>query len=654
MKKRSVFLMTAAVTAVSVATIVVCSNEPAGPKPDDNGGKEVIIVDGETGRLWGQDAVLAIGQSKMFYNLSGQIDGEPSERVYEVEEVEEWDGEEEGEEEEGERWQMPTLEELKEAFREKVRLANMPLLAARDNAGNFADEAYTQVVTFHDRVKTKGWKVATCHDGLDRETLVTTNYRIQSAYDVANDRDYYFITQEIQIPNGPLWSDTMGVTRCPDNRHYDYKGFWMWKLNTNSTLRGEENTRINGLSMSQASPETKNNVTNHTTTVTGGITGAAGFSGKGGASILVSGGVSWTTSTQWSIQDVGVTNHVSSDGGQNADWRWITAKVADVKYVYSFPFGKTIITDPAELARTTAFMYTAWIWIVPRPKEAKGPFIMRTRIDGTHTSTTHRHDSPGERTDYDTPWSVGDHVIHLVAPYRLIGYDFEMVEVPRTTTGFDMGCTPDQGDNCDAAEKPIQRVALSGFSIGKNLVTQRMWKDIMGDLPKDLSVQGDNLPITLVSWNSVQQFISKLNFMTGKRYRLPTEAEWEFAARGGDETGGGYMYAGSNDIASVGWYEGNSGGRLHAVGDRGPNALGIHDMSGNVREWVNDCWGPYESGSIKSDPTGPSCMTAGVGGRVIRNCSYSSPAEQCRISFRDFMGESTGSSIVGFRLVHPN
>ena len=145
---------------------------------------------------------------------------------------------------------------------------------------------------------------------------------------------------------------------------------------------------------------------------------------------------------------------------------------------------------------------------------------------------------------------------------------------------FMMGCTEEQGKQCKANEKPARKAAAGDFYISKYEVTRGLWKAVMGAVRGD-----DNLPVAGVTWVRVQAFISELNRITGKQYRLPSETEWEFAARGGKNTKG-YRYSGSDDMDEVAWHRRNSGEKAHPVGTRSPNELGIHDMSGNVKEWV--------------------------------------------------------------------
>ena len=181
------------------------------------------------------------------------------------------------------------------------------------------------------------------------------------------------------------------------------------------------------------------------------------------------------------------------------------------------------------------------------------------------------------------------------------GINIEMVKVEAGS--FDMGATPEmrslQYPYDD--EKPDHRVTLTkNYYIGKYEVTQALWQVVMGNNPSRF--KGDDLPVERVSWKRCQDFISKLNSLTGKRFRLPTEAEWEYAARGGNKSRG-YRYSGSNTLGDVAWYGDNSGSKTHAVGTKQPNELGIYDMSGNVNEWCQDWRGSYSS-SPQTNPTG--------------------------------------------------
>ena len=220
--------------------------------------------------------------------------------------------------------------------------------------------------------------------------------------------------------------------------------------------------------------------------------------------------------------------------------------------------------------------------------------------------------------------------------------DIEMVYVEGGT--FTMGATSEQGSDAYDDEIPTHSVTLSPYYIGKYEVTQTQWKSVMGNNPSHWN--GDNLPVESVSWNDVQEFISKLNAATGKKYRLPTEAEWEYAARGGRKSQG-YKYSGSNDISSVAWCdEGNSGDKTHPVGQKQPNELGLYDMSGNVWEWCADWYGSYSSSS-QTNPTGPSSGSS----RVLRGGSWYSDARNCRVSYRHCSNPGSWSSSIGFRLV---
>ena len=204
------------------------------------------------------------------------------------------------------------------------------------------------------------------------------------------------------------------------------------------------------------------------------------------------------------------------------------------------------------------------------------------------------------------------------------GVSFEMVYVEGGS--FDMGATSEQGSEWYNNEKPVHSVTLSGYYIGKFEVTQELWKVVMGSNPSKF--KGAQNPVESVDWEDCQEFVSRLNSLTGRTFRLPTEAEWEYAARGGNQSSH-YKYSGSGNIGYVAWYYKNSGSTTHAVGTQTANELGIYDMSGNVCEWCSDWYGGYSAGS-QTNPQGPSSGSA----RVLRGGSWSDYARYCRVSYR--------------------
>ena len=220
------------------------------------------------------------------------------------------------------------------------------------------------------------------------------------------------------------------------------------------------------------------------------------------------------------------------------------------------------------------------------------------------------------------------------------GVSFTMVYVAGGT--FTMGATAEQGSEANSDEKPAHRVTLSSYHIGQTEVTQELWQAVMGNNPSDF--KGSKRPVEEVSWNDCQDFIRKLNSITGQRFRLPTEAEWEFAARGGNSSRG-YKYAGSNTLSNVAWHWDNSGAKIHDVATKSPNELGIYDMSGNVWEWCNDWYGSYNSGS-QTNPQGPSSGSS----RVHRGGCWISNARYCRVAYRDFSTPDTRIYYLGLRL----
>ena len=232
--------------------------------------------------------------------------------------------------------------------------------------------------------------------------------------------------------------------------------------------------------------------------------------------------------------------------------------------------------------------------------------------------------------DSFTGWEKEYHHIIVVVN----GISFKMIRIEAGT--FTMGATEEQTGASDN-ESPAHQVTLTkDFYIGETEVTQALWYAVMGQKPTadgsawDYSVGlGDNYPAYYISWNDCQEFISKLNQLTGLTFHLPTEAEWEYAARGGNIVTTHTLYSGSNTIDDVAWYTSNSSSSTHPVAGKAANVLGLYDMSGNVWEWCNDWYGSYSSGA-QTDPTGPASGTY----RVLRGGSWYHSATNCRVAKR--------------------
>ena len=226
--------------------------------------------------------------------------------------------------------------------------------------------------------------------------------------------------------------------------------------------------------------------------------------------------------------------------------------------------------------------------------------------------------------------------------FTVNGVSFDMIAVEGGT--FTMGATAEQASDAYSDEKPTHQVTLSSYYIGKTEVTQELWQAVMGSNPSGFS--GANLPVEKVSWEDCQIFIAILNELTGKYFRLPTEAEWEYAARGGSKSQG-YKYSGSNTVDDVAWYPSNSSSKTHPVATKAPNELGIYDMIGNVLEWCSDWYSSsYYSSSSQYNPTGPASGSR----RVYRGGSWGSSARLCRVSYRDYNGPSYRFYNLGLRL----
>ena len=236
--------------------------------------------------------------------------------------------------------------------------------------------------------------------------------------------------------------------------------------------------------------------------------------------------------------------------------------------------------------------------------------------------------------------------------FTVKGVNFDMIAVEGGT--FTMGATEEQGSDVDRDESPTHQVTLSSYMIGKTEVTQELWEAVMGKSLSQIASElgnstrgvGSNYPMYYVSWEDCQEFITKLNALTGKTFRLPTEAEWEFAARGGTKSQG-FTYSGSNTVDDVAWYFDTSSSTTHPVATKAPNELGIYDMSGSVYEWCNDWYSrSYYTSESQTNPTGPDSGS----NRVWRGGSWAGDARACRVSNRSSKDPTYRGNYLGLRL----
>lgn len=212
--------------------------------------------------------------------------------------------------------------------------------------------------------------------------------------------------------------------------------------------------------------------------------------------------------------------------------------------------------------------------------------------------------------------------------FNVNGITFTMV--PVAGGSFMMGSIDGYDD-----EKPVHQETVRDFMIGQTEVTQELWRAVMGSNPSYFS--GEQNPVENVSWTDCLEFIGRLNRLTGQNFRLPTEAEWEYAARGGNKSRG-YKYSGSDDLYLVGWFNDNSGNRTHQVATLQPNELGIYDMSGNVWEWTSDI---YSNNYNQARNTSY---------RVNRGGDYYGNATYCRVAIRRHISPGDSYNSIGLRL----
>lgn len=251
------------------------------------------------------------------------------------------------------------------------------------------------------------------------------------------------------------------------------------------------------------------------------------------------------------------------------------------------------------------------------------------------SATLEKHKA--EQAVVNTPSTTSDESRKVITVGNV---SFTMIRVYGGT--FTMGATSEQDSDAYNDEKPAHQVTLSPYYIGETEVTQALWEAVMGSNPSHF--KGAKRPVEEVSWDDCQDFIRKMNQKTGLNFRLPTEAEWEYAARGGNKSRG-FKYAGSNMIGDVAWYTYNSGSTTHDVKTKQANELGLYDMSGNVWEWCQDWKGGYSS-SAQTNPTGPSSGS----NRVDRGGSWFLSAGGCRVSLRGYSTPGSRSNYLGLRL----
>ena len=226
--------------------------------------------------------------------------------------------------------------------------------------------------------------------------------------------------------------------------------------------------------------------------------------------------------------------------------------------------------------------------------------------------------------------------------YTVNGVSFKMIALKGGT--FTMGASSEQ-TGAYSDESPTHSVTLSDYYIGETEVTQELWSAVMGGNPSNFTGNMQR-PVEMVSWNDCQTFITKLNELTDETFRLPTEAQWEYAARGGNQAQG-RLYSGSNTIDDVAWYTSNSSSTTHPVKTKAPNELGIYDMSGNVWELCSD-WKGYYSSAAQTDPTGPSTGSY----RVYRGGGFGNHATNCHVTRRSSSQPTVAYCDLGLRLAH--
>ena len=431
---------------------------------------------------------------------------------------------------------------------------------------------------------------------------------------------------ELDNSDGPLrvdlglsveWASCNVGAESPE----EYGDYFAWGETATKSSYDESNSAIYGLSISELESR--------------GIIDAAGNLTAAYDAATVNWGEGWRMPTTAEIQEL----------IDNCTWKW-TTNDGTISGVYGYevtaPNGNSIFLPPAGYYRGMSHFYpSAHGYYASVTNSMDGGVYCLHFRQGVYESYNFTNSAYGiaVRPVYSEDSEVEDSEVSNKT-YTVNGVSFTMIGVEGGT--FTMG-SPDSDSDAYGNEKPAHQVTLSNYSIGETEVTQELWQAVMGSNPSYYT--GDlQRPVEYVSWNNCQTFISKLNELTGESFRLPTEAEWEYAARGGKESKG-YKYSGSNTVNDVAWYWDKSSSGTKAVKTKQPNELGIYDMSGNVYEWCSDWYGSYSS-SWQFDPTGPSSGSY----RVLRGGSWHYDAGYCRVAYRFHDSPDRGYYFYGFRL----
>ena len=418
---------------------------------------------------------------------------------------------------------------------------------------------------------------------------------------------------DLGLPSGLLWATCNVGASSPAG----YGDYFAWGETTTKTEYNESNCPTYGLTNSQLQSQ-------------GYIDSNGNLTAQYDAATANWGG-DWRMPTYEEQQEL----------LNNCTWTW-TAQNGINGYKVSSTVNSNYIFLPAAGYRSGSSLYCAGrygdYWSsTPYESGSYRAYVLDFDSSNLSIHNFYRYDGQSVRPvcggNYEEPEEPSDETI------TVNGVSFKMIAVEGGT--FSMGATSEQGSDAYSDEFPVHSVTLSSYSIGETEVTQELWEAVMGSNPSYFSGYPQR-PVEYVTWNDCQTFITKLNQLTGKNFRLPTEAEWEYAARGGNKSQG-YKYSGSNTIDDVAWY--NSSSRTHDVKTKAANELGIYDMSGNVYEWCQDWYGDYSS-SLQTDPTGPSSGSY----RVNRGGCWDSSARSCRVSYRHYGAPAYYFNFLGMRL----